>query len=130
MKQKVDFVEDFAISASEELFESSDTLKYKVAYIAKFLVLEYGSAAEPNEDTILNDFVEELNREGLYVRIFGIAFFVHCAVNLYSKLQEPRKNRGSYVSRLSTINSPMARNELKCHALKNITYFVQGVCIK
>ena len=63
---EIDFglVEDFRISSSEELLESSDTLKHKVVYIAEIIVHKCGAAAAPDIGTITNEFVEELKRVG------------------------------------------------------------------
>ena len=64
-EEEVDLVEDFQISASEESLKCSDAMKHKVVSIAEFLVDKYEVAAEPEKDTISNNFVEELNRGGL-----------------------------------------------------------------
>ena len=50
---------------------------------------------------------------------------VHCAINLYEKLQEQRKNYRNYATiglLLLVIHSLMAQNKLACQILKNISF--------
>ena len=61
-EQDVDLVEDFQISAPEELLESSHALKHEAVYAAEFLVHKYGLAAEPEENARSNECVKELKR--------------------------------------------------------------------
>ena len=56
MEKKLILSKDFQISASEELFKSSDTLKHKAMYFTDFHFHKYGPATEPKEDRISNDF--------------------------------------------------------------------------
>ena len=59
------------------------------------------------------------------VPTLGIGFFVHCAINLYEKLQEQRKNYRNYATiglLLLVIHSLMAQNKLACQILKNILF--------
>ena len=65
-EKEVHFVEDFEISALEQLLKGLDTLKRKFVYIAEFFVDKYGLAGEPEEDAVSNEFLEEINRGGLW----------------------------------------------------------------
>ena len=87
----IDIVKDFQIRASEKFLESSETVKHKVMDIAEFLVHKHGLAAEFEEDTALNQFVEDLNLAGLRVPTLGTVYFIHCPINLYGKHQDHRK---------------------------------------
>ena len=67
----------FRISVSKELLESSESLKHKVVYIAKFLVQKYGLAVAPEKDITWNEYVEELNCGGLFfvclhLKLYGL----------------------------------------------------------
>jgi len=119
----VDLVESFQLASSEKLLESSDALKHKVVYIAGYLVRKYGLNVECEEAPVATEFLDELNHGGLCVPTLGDVYFVHCAVHLHEKLQEPRKHCGNYVTRLlSIIDSRMAQNKSSCHSLKNIIF--------
>ena len=82
------------------MLEFSRILKHKIVNVAEFLVHNHGLAAMLEEDAISNKFVKEFNIRGLCVSTLGLAYFVHCAINLYRKVQRTEKNSRNYVAAL------------------------------
>ena len=76
----VDLVKDFQISAPEVLLDFQ--IKAQCYLNVNKFFDKYGFAAEPEEDTLWNEFVEELNHWD-FVPTLVMIFFVYYSITLY-----------------------------------------------
>ena len=122
-EMSVGLVEDFQISASKKLFESSGILKHKVVNMAKFFVYKYVHAAKPEEDTASNEFVEEFRPwESLCAYAWNCIFCSFCCQFVWKTSRTVKKLQKLRCYTLFNYQLNMTQNKLACHPLKNISF--------
>ena len=110
---------------TQELIESSNTLKQKVVFIAGFLAHKHsnGNIAD-NDDVTANvscEFLQELDRGSLSVPTLSTAFLVHTAVHLFASLPTHKIRCRKYlVEILSFVDAPLAKDSMACRTLGNV----------
>ena len=83
--QDIEPLQDIKLDDTQELIESSNTLKQKVVFIAGFLAHKHSNVnIADNDDVTANvscEFLQELDRGSLSVPTLSTAFLVHTAVH-------------------------------------------------
>ena len=114
----MEVIDETSIKDTEDLLNSSDTMKEKVVYIVGFLTHKFKQHdGDPSEEENCR-FLEELNRGSLRVPTLNTVLFIHNAQYTYEHLDESRKNCISYFQRLIFhIDAPMAAINGACRTL-------------
>ena len=111
-----------SVEDTQNLLNSSDSLKHKVVYIGGFLVHKHGQP-DVDEGEVSSEFLNELNRGGLSIPTLNTVFFVHCAITAHENIPECRRNCTIYFKKLlSYINAPISQNENACQTATNVVY--------
>ena len=114
---------DITICATQDLIDSSDTLKHKVIYIGGFLMQKINNEIETDENLVSSEFLEELNRGGLKIPTLNMEFLVYSAITLFDKLHESRKTCCNYfMSLLKYVDTPYSKIDNICKSLTKIVF--------
>lgn len=114
-------LDDIAITDTEILIHSDDTLKQKVVYVSGYLTHKY-DITDTMEDVECR-FTNELDRGKLRVPTLNTVYFVHSGYRLYENLNESRRHCCKYFEKLlSLIDSPISSNTAACRTLSNLIF--------
>ena len=126
----MEVIDETSIKDTEDLLNSSGTMKEKEVYIAGFLTHKLKQHdGDPSEEDSCR-FLEELNRGSLRVPTLNTVFFVHSAQYTYEHLDESRMSCISYFKRLiSHIDAPMAAINGACRTLSNLVFKARAIAV-
>ena len=116
---------DITIADTEDLLQTSDTLKHKVIYLAGHLEHKFKAnivSAETEHENyhhINSEFLINLNRGGLTVPLLSTVHFIHSAYKLVDKCNL-HCCRAHLSEALARIDCPMAIIQGACVTLANI----------
>ena len=123
----LEVVSKYTLTRTQNLLDSTDSLKQKVVYIAGFLSHKHFQQNKDAEDTesefVTSEFLEELSRGGLRVPTFNMVHLVYSAFHLYENLESSRRSCTKYFrSLISFVNSPYANDAAICKRLTNVIF--------
>lgn len=85
----IQLLHELSVEDTQNLQNSSDSLKHKVVYIGGFLVHKHGHP-DVDEGEVSSEFLNELNRGSLSIHTLNTVFFVHCAITAHKNIPECR----------------------------------------